>query len=352
MPGSSLDPTAVMTNSLLCEPVSVDTPCGIDLEDTQLLASFDAFRIFGSDTPLRTDIDWPGIREQALAALGQSRDFRLLAHFAAATLRIEGIRAFCEVLTVADRWLAERWEQVFPRVEDDALLRKNALNCFADRMAIVAPLRRSPIVSHRQFGAVTLRDVELATGQLDATETDRNAPAPAQIEAALTDSSAEELATLLGNVTGAADSLERIVARMQQHAGPQAAPDFDPLRKSLERIRKIVSQNLAARAAENSGARVSGTSGEAAGRPDGVDVNTVSVQRDGRDIINSRQDAIRAIDAAVLFFRRHEPSSPVPLLLERAKRLVSKSFMEVLEDVAPEGLPQARLIVGNRADAE
>jgi len=139
---------------------------------------------------------------------------------------------------------------------------------------------------------------------------------------------------------------------MQHHAGPQAVPDFDPLRKSLERIRKILSQNLAARTTANSGAQVSGTPGEAAGRPDGVDVNTVSVQRDGRDIINSRQDAIRAIDAAVLFFRRYEPSSPVPLLLERARRLVSKSFMEVLEDIAPEGVPQAKLVGGIRAAAE
>ena len=68
--------------------------------------------------------------------------------------------------------------------------------------------------------------------------------------------------------------------------------------------------------------------------------------------IKSRQDAIRAIDAAVLFFRKYEPSSPVPLLLERARRLVAKDFMEVLKDIAPDGLPQARIIGGVRDDAE
>ena len=78
----------------------------------------------------------------------------------------------------------------------------------------------------------------------------------------------------------------------------------------------------------------------------------VSVAADGVEIIKSRQEAIRAIDAAVLFFRRYEPSSPVPLLLERARRLVSKSFMEVLEDIAPEGVPQAKLVGGVRAAAE
>src|SRR4029077_4826614 len=62
--------------------------------------------------------------------------------------------------------------------------------------------------------------------------------------------------------------------------------------------------------------------------------------------IRSRQDAIRALDAAAEFFRRNEPSSPIPLFLERAKRLVSKSFLEVLADVAPEAVPRARAAGG------
>jgi type VI secretion system protein ImpA len=40
----------------------------------------------------------------------------------------------------------------------------------------------------------------------------------------------------------------------------------------------------------------------------------------------------------------------VPLFLERAKRLVSKTFMEVLEDIAPEGVSQAKLIGGIKND--
>ena len=53
-------------------------------------------------------------------------------------------------------------------------------------------------------------------------------------------------------------------------------------------------------------------------------------------VVKSRQDAIRALDAVAEFFRRTEPSSPIPLFLERAKRLVSKDFLEVLADIAPE----------------
>ena len=55
---------------------------------------------------------------------------------------------------------------------------------------------------------------------------------------------------------------------------------------------------------------------------------------------------MRALEAVADFFRQHEPSSPVPLFVERAKRLVSKNFLEVLADVAPDGLSQARVVGG------
>ena len=67
--------------------------------------------------------------------------------------------------------------------------------------------------------------------------------------------------------------------------------------------------------------------------------------------IASRQDAIRALDAVAEFFRRSEPSSPVPLVVDRAKRLVSKNFLEVLADIAPTGLPEAKMVGGVRDEA-
>ncbi len=67
--------------------------------------------------------------------------------------------------------------------------------------------------------------------------------------------------------------------------------------------------------------------------------------------INSRDDAIRVLDKVCDYFLRHEPSSPVPLLLRRARRLVSKNFMEIMRDMAPEGLPQVEKIRGEGDDA-
>ena len=62
--------------------------------------------------------------------------------------------------------------------------------------------------------------------------------------------------------------------------------------------------------------------------------------------INSQEDVIRVLDMACEYFKQHEPSSPVPLLLQRAKRLVAKDFMEILRDLTPAGVTQAEEISG------
>jgi type VI secretion system protein ImpA len=322
----------------LVQPISAEAPCGADLEDSQLLASFEALRLFGSATPLAAETDWRAVREKSLEALAQSHDLRLLAYLSAAILRLEGLAAFCAALGVAERWLTERWDQVHPRVEEDALLRKNALSCLADRMAVVDGVRRAQILSHRQLGSFSLRDVELASGQLEPVEEDTSPPTSGQIEATLAASPLEEISALARRLAAGTTALRRIVAMMQERGGFEAAPDFDPLLKPLMRIEKLLADHVAGREPGEAGAAA------VTDQPDGE--STGPGGNPGQ--IRSRQDAIRAIDTISAYFRAQEPSSPVPLLLERAKRLVSKSFLEALEDIAPDGLSQARLIGGVR----
>jgi type VI secretion system protein ImpA len=322
----------------LIEPISAEAPCGVDLEYTPLLAGFDAYRLFGSDVPLAGDTDWREIRDKSLAALAQSHDMRLLAHLAAALVRLEGLNTFCKVITVADRWLSEHWDPVFPRIDEDAILRRNALNSLADRMAIVDAVRRTPVVSHRQLGSFSLRDLELATGQVTPTEADAKAPGSSQIEATLAGTPPAELAALSGTVQAAMASLRNIVVTMQTRAGFESGPDFDGLLRPLTRIDKLLTDHIP-------GAAANEPTSDGASEGGAPAMSTGSVTD-----IKSRQDAIRALDAVSAFFRSHEPSSPVPLFVERAKRLVSKSFMEVLADIAPDGLTQAQLIGGIKND--
>lgn len=47
------------------------------------------------------------------------------------------------------------------------------------------------------------------------------------------------------------------------------------------------------------------------------------------------------------YYAKHEPSSPLPILLKRAKRLVGADFMEIIKDLAPDGAANVRLIGGD-----
>ena len=65
--------------------------------------------------------------------------------------------------------------------------------------------------------------------------------------------------------------------------------------------------------------------------------------------IASRSDVIGLLDRICQWYRTNEPSSPVPILLERAKQMVSRDFIELLMELAPDGAPQFRNVAGLRS---
>ena len=62
--------------------------------------------------------------------------------------------------------------------------------------------------------------------------------------------------------------------------------------------------------------------------------------------IRTRQDALRQLDKVIDFLQRTEPGNPAPLLIQRAKRLVGVSFMEIMADLAPDAVGTIETITG------
>ena len=62
--------------------------------------------------------------------------------------------------------------------------------------------------------------------------------------------------------------------------------------------------------------------------------------------IRSRGDVVRVIDAICAYYRDREPSSPVPVLLTRAKRLVNLSYLEIVRDLTPAAVSEAAIFAG------
>ena len=68
--------------------------------------------------------------------------------------------------------------------------------------------------------------------------------------------------------------------------------------------------------------------------------------------VNSAQDVINALDKICDYYNRREPSSPIPLLLKRARRLVGKSFADIIQDLSPDAMNQIKVISGANATPE
>jgi type VI secretion system protein ImpA len=342
-----------LDSQLLLGPLPGDQPCGESLEASQFFGALTVQKVFGRKKPpeavpeqvdrerepekITPPPDWDLIRATAAEALKKGKDLRVLTHLSAAVLRTgdpPDLSAFAEVLSTAASWLDTYWDHVHPVVDEDAMERRNALNCFADPMAVVDRVWRLPVVASKQHGRFGLRDIDLATGQVRVSETETR-PDEAAIKAAFEEMPLDRLMALDKVAVDATAALNGIDATMRGKGGPEVAPDFGLLLNQFAKLRWVCRQHLEARSPVGDGAQDAAQTGHTAAGGATGGVITVGA-------IGSRQDAIRALDAVAEFFRRNEPSSPVPLFVERAKRLVSKNFLEVLADIAPDSLAVAR----------
>jgi type VI secretion system protein ImpA len=62
--------------------------------------------------------------------------------------------------------------------------------------------------------------------------------------------------------------------------------------------------------------------------------------------VSSREQVIAALDQILAYYDQHEPASPIPLLIKRAKRLVPMDFLDLMEDLAPSAVKQLKEIGG------
>ncbi|WP_425298508.1 ImpA family type VI secretion system protein, partial [Pantoea deleyi] len=64
--------------------------------------------------------------------------------------------------------------------------------------------------------------------------------------------------------------------------------------------------------------------------------------------IGSRADAQLMLEKVKLYFTQHEPSHPAPLMIDRVQRLIERDFMEIIRDLAPDGVHQLETLFGRR----
>lgn len=288
---------------------------------------------------------WKDVAALAESLLERTRDLRVMALLAVARLHLHGISAYAAAVGQIRQQIESAWDDVHPRLDpeddNDPLQRANALLVLKDPVRVMRSLRDAPLASTPRTGPVSWRDIAILSGAQEP-EPGREKIAEAAVRAAFAGSDFSRQAALREAVKGAIADLAAISAAFDAHAVPGSGPDFDDLSKLLRDIHKdlVRFETIPAEAPPDRPA----TGSQADAAPGAPGIRTGSIQSVAA--LSSRDDALHALELAAAYFRANEPSSPLPLLIDRAKRLAPLPFLDILRDLAPDGLLQAQSVVG------
>ena len=332
-----------------------DDPSGENLEydfdfmQMQIAAQPGEERQAGNEFIAATEPDFADVEMRALAVLERSHDLRAAVILAQAVLHTRGLQGFAEAVAYLKGCLERYWDTCHPLLDadddNDPTMRINAVHGLAGAGTILAGLRRVPLTASRTFGKLNLRDVQIAFGEVPPPEDTKPQFDKAAVNAAFVDTGAEDVAAALGCVRAAQADLKAIEAVFSTQT-PGLGPDLDDLKKVMQQIARHLADHAG-------GAAGPDPVEDADDAPKGGRSQPVARRSGGLPgAIETADDARAALDQVIGYFERAEPSSPVPIILERAKRLVGADFMTIMKDMAPAGVDSVMLIGGISPDED
>jgi type VI secretion system protein ImpA len=341
----------------LLAPISVEDASGPNLEYDAEFAKLERAaqgkpeQQMGATIVPAEDPDWKVVSRDAQALLGRTKDLRVAVHLAKALLRLGALEGFSEALAVLRGLIDGYWDTVHPRLDpdddNDPTMRVNALSALVDSPTLAA-VRTTPIVNSRALGRFSLRDIAVATGELPPPE--GQAPTSmANIEGAFDSIELDTLTATATAARNAIDDVNTIETLVTEKVGGSQAVNLSKLTQMLT----VAHKHLAAAVARRTESALPAEGGGEPGAEAPSEEGGVPTRRSGMPgQVNTREDVTRALEQIIAYYERHEPSHPLPVIMKRAKRMVTMSFLEIMKDVAPDAMPQAELLRGHSDTGE
>jgi type VI secretion system protein ImpA len=324
--------------------IGPDAPCGDNLEydaafmELEQAAKPKAEQQFGSTVIPGEEPDWVEIRKLALGLLDRTKDLRVYDQLLRASVKLDGMAGLSSSLKLLRSVLDLYWDGLHPQLDPDDDLdptaRVNIIAGLTDPSTVLRSVREAPLVSSRTFGRFSLREIGSdvpAEAQPDA----------ATVNAAFLDVALETLQETAAAVRSAMDDVRGIEAVITDKVGASNAPDLSALGTMLRDAARVLDARLSSR-----GVGAEEVAGEEVAEEGGVPTGSRPAGVSAPGQIASRDDVLRTLDRLCDYYARYEPSSPVPVLLLRAKRLVPLSFMDILQDLIPDAVSMAQVYTG------
>lgn len=364
-------------------PLDPSAPSGADLRND---ARFHAIehRLEAASRPARlrlveqggtgaVELDWGELSTDAALLAQSGRDLRLLVIVTRLWVNESGVEGLAAGLRLLTSTVEQYWDSVHPLLRPAATKREAALRRTNALYQLENPdggalgdLEFVTLLSPRGIGPVTGGDLVAGalTRQAFAVEAPKGlgekemAELLARHDARLNRVTAacrataaerpEEMAALTAQVQAARDGLAALEAALVPHLTENdVSVRFEALGKMLSRMAQTLGGVSAPVSAP---ASVSTSAPTAAAHPMEAPAMSQAASPAAPAAIpgqiNSRRDVERVLDLVIDFYERTEPSSPIPHLARRMRKMVPMNFMQLMEEIAPSGLKEFRGIAG------
>ena len=332
----------------LLSPISEALPSGEDLEHDAAFMALErdaqpkAEQQFGATVIAAVEPEWRALTDRATDLLKRSKDVRTGVLALRAATHTQGIEGFSLGLTLllglADRF----WDTLHPQLDaddgNDPTMRLNALAPLSDSSMVLRDLHDCVLGTSRAVGAIRVRDIAIAHGKLTASGKDPGYSLPQVTDALLDIYGASP--KLFEVAIGTATLTQQLEALIEAKTGQTDPIDLKPLRAITSLLRTVCQATVTAanpEAAEAAEAQADGAAAPGAARAAGGPM---------RGEISTRQDALLMLDKVIAFLEKTEPGNPAPMLIKRAKRLVGVSFIDIMNDLAPDAINSIQNITG------
>jgi type VI secretion system protein ImpA len=360
--------------------VSLDpaSPSGADLRND---ARFHAMenRLQAASRPARmrlveqggtgaVELDWSDIEAEAEDLAKAGRDLRLLVIVARLWTNENGLAGVAEGLKLLTQSVEQFWDSIHPALRPAASKREAALRRInalyqLDNIdgGILGDLEFVTLLSPRGIGPITGGD--LAAGALNRSGFLAEAPKGLgekelaelvarhevrlnRVTAACRATAAErpeDMAALQEALAAAQAGLVSLETALAPHVTENdVAVRFDALGRFLGRI----AQTLAGVSAPAATTSAPAQEGQAMSSSATVAAPAMAAPTAIPGQINSRRDVEKVLDLVIDFYERTEPSSPIPHLARRMRKMVPMNFLQLMEEIAPSGLKEFKNTAG------
>ena len=334
----------------LLAPLNSADPCGADLEygdpafaELERVVQGKPEQQIGNTVVPAEDPDWKSVENKAIALLGRTKDLRATVHLVNALLRTRGFAGFADGLGLLRKLIESYWDGLHPRLDptdgNDPTMRVNILSSLA-APPVLAAVRAQPLVTSRTLGTFTLKEVDAAVaGAAGGSSNGEQQPAVAALDAATMDCDLTALADIVSALKACLAELAGIETAVAARVEATSAPSFSRLTAMVRKGEVFLAAKLAARTPATA---ATGSNGEGEAHAGGAMGTPVGLAGQ----INSREDVLKALEKIAAYYKSHEPSSPIPLFMERCKKMVMMSFVDIVKELVPDALSQVEVLKG------